>query len=380
MLFLGAAGLLLVGAIVAISVLLSGLFTTAATKQHFRVTHRVLDLGLEYSVRRRADDIAVPVLDAPGMRELGAACYRAHCQTCHGAPGIAPDASALGMLPAPTNLAHVAREKSPQWLYYVTRKGVRMTGMPAWEYRLSDRSLWSVVAFVEELPTLDKAGYLRRSDASGGMECEPQASIPDPSLNAEVLLRQYGCHTCHRIDGVIGPQVDTGPPLVDWRRRGYIAGVLPNTRDNLVRWIVDPVKVSPQTLMPDLGVAPAHARAMADFLFAQQAGFRLVAGPGEPSITLPDADPERGRQHIASLQCGACHEVPGVRAARGSVGPTLEKFARRAYLAGKWPNEPAHLVRWLRDPPAMSPLTAMPAVVPDDAAARDIAAYLYTLE
>jgi cytochrome c2 len=99
-----------------------------------------------------------------------------------------------------------------------------------------------------------------------------------------------------------------------------------------------------------------------------------------PRDELLDADPERGRQEIARLQCGACHDIPGIRAARGSVGPPLAGFARRIYLAGKWPNQPRLLVAWLRDPPAMAPLTAMPALVDDTRTARDIAAYLYTLE
>ncbi len=107
-----------------------------------------------------------------------------------------------------------------------------------------------------------------------------------------------------------------------------------------------------------------------------------LAGCADDGRRIPAVagDAERGRLLLARLQCGACHVIPGVRASRGHVGPPLEGFARRAYLAGKWPNEPAYLLRWLRDPPAMAPLTAMPAVVGDDAAARDIAAYLYTLD
>jgi cytochrome c2 len=93
-----------------------------------------------------------------------------------------------------------------------------------------------------------------------------------------------------------------------------------------------------------------------------------------------NGDPERGRHEIARLQCGACHRIPGIRAARGTVGPALEGFARRVYLAGKWPNEARYLQAWLRDPPALAPLTAMPALVDDEQSARDIAAYLYTLE
>jgi mono/diheme cytochrome c family protein len=101
---------------------------------------------------------------------------------------------------------------------------------------------------------------------------------------------------------------------------------------------------------------------------------------GEAVGLVVDGSAARGRLEIARLQCGACHAIPGVRAARGVVGPSLEGFARRPHLAGKWPNQPRYLVAWLRDPPAMSPHTAMPAVVGDEQAAREIAAYLYTLD
>jgi mono/diheme cytochrome c family protein len=268
LLLLGAGGLVVLGAIVGTTVLLSGALSTDATKQHFRLTHRVLDLGLEYSVRAAAQDVTAPALDSPGIETVGVACYREHCVTCHGAPGVAPDSFALGMLPVPTNLAHSAAAHPPEWLYHVTRKGVRMTGMPAWEYRLSDDGLWSVVAFLETLPDLDANGYRGVAEKSADVSCPSRTRLPPRPEGADVLLRQYACHSCHRIEGVVGPMVDTGPPLIDWPRRAYIAGVLPNTRENLARWIMDPHAISPQTLMPDLGVAPEHARAMAEFLLA----------------------------------------------------------------------------------------------------------------
>lgn len=268
-LLLGAGGLVVLGALIGVAVLLSGALSTDATKQHLRLTHRVLDLGLEYSVRAATDDVVVPALNRPGMQARGAVCYREHCVSCHGAPGVAPDAFALGMLPVPASLTHAASANPPEWLHHITRKGVRMTGMPAWEYRLSEESLWSVIAFLETLPDLDADGYRLILAKTGDASCESRASVPPPVEGADVLLRQYGCHSCHQIENVVGPQVDTGPPLIDWPRRAYIAGVLPNTVENLARWIMDPPAVSPQTLMPDLGVAPAHARAMAEYLLAQ---------------------------------------------------------------------------------------------------------------
>jgi cytochrome c2 len=96
-----------------------------------------------------------------------------------------------------------------------------------------------------------------------------------------------------------------------------------------------------------------------------------------PVRSVAGGDVERGREAIRRFECGACHVIPGVREARGRAGPSLEDFGRRIYLAGNWPNEPATLVRFLRDPPALSPHTLMPAVGIDEATARDMAAYLY---
>jgi cytochrome c2 len=108
----------------------------------------------------------------------------------------------------------------------------------------------------------------------------------------------------------------------------------------------------------------------------------LVSCEPEPAPVrfMGNGDADSGREAIRRFECGACHVIPGVRGARGRAGPSLEDFAQRVYLAGNWPNEPGMLVRFLRDPPAFSPHTLMPAVGMDEATARDMAAYLYSLE
>lgn len=95
----------------------------------------------------------------------------------------------------------------------------------------------------------------------------------------------------------------------------------------------------------------------------------------EPRVSGGDA--ERGRAALARYECGVCHVIPGVPDAVGNVGPALDGYARRSYVAGKFPNEPETLVRWIVGPPAMAPQTAMPAVPMSDKDARDMAAYLY---
>jgi cytochrome c2 len=88
-------------------------------------------------------------------------------------------------------------------------------------------------------------------------------------------------------------------------------------------------------------------------------------------------DVQRGEAVVARLECGACHVISGIPGAVGETGPALDAYASRSYVAGKFPNEPETLVRFIRDPPALAPLTAMPAVPMTDQDARDIAAYLY---
>lgn len=97
------------------------------------------------------------------------------------------------------------------------------------------------------------------------------------------------------------------------------------------------------------------------------------------SRPIPGADSERGLALVKSQGCGACHQIPGVAWPRGQVGAPLAGFADRALIAGRHPNQPDVLVRWLRDPPALSPDTAMPASNLTEPQARDVAAYLYTL-
>lgn len=94
---------------------------------------------------------------------------------------------------------------------------------------------------------------------------------------------------------------------------------------------------------------------------------------------IPGADAARGRNIVAKSACGACHEIPGVPAARGIVGPSLRGFAQRATIGGVLANRPGDLIAWVRDAPRIAPRTAMPSFRFDAQAASDVAAFLYTL-
>jgi cytochrome c1 len=103
----------------------------------------------------------------------------------------------------------------------------------------------------------------------------------------------------------------------------------------------------------------------------QEDGGRAASDPG--------GDKERGAALIASHGCGACHRIPGIRGADGMVGPPLDDFGRRVYVAGMLPNTPDGLVEWLLDPQKIVPGNAMPSVGLSEDEARDVASYLHDL-
>lgn len=89
------------------------------------------------------------------------------------------------------------------------------------------------------------------------------------SARGRVAFRQYGCGSCHTLEGVPGATGLVGPPLAGIGSRAYVAGVLTNTPQNLMRWVESPREVDPLTAMPDVGVTPADARDIAAYLYTR---------------------------------------------------------------------------------------------------------------
>ncbi|MEJ7929238.1 c-type cytochrome [Ramlibacter sp. AN1015] len=79
-------------------------------------------------------------------------------------------------------------------------------------------------------------------------------------------IQRYGCVSCHTIPGLPGYGANVGPPLRGMGERAYVAGVIANTPENLVRWLQSPPEIDPRTAMPDLGVSEREARDIAAYL------------------------------------------------------------------------------------------------------------------
>ena len=125
----------------------------------------------------------------------------------------------------------------------------------------------------------------------------------------------------------------------------------------------------------------ALIRAMAHFVLYGLPWAALVAcGSENASPHVPGGSAGRGAAVMGESGCGGCHTIPGVTGASGMVGPPLNAWSRRSYIAGNLPNTPENLIRWVMDPHEVEPGTAMPDVGLEEQQARDVAAYLYTLQ
>jgi len=80
-------------------------------------------------------------------------------------------------------------------------------------------------------------------------------------------ISYYGCPSCHTIPGIRGANGLVGPPLSNIASRVYVGGVLPNTPDNMTRWIRNPKAVDPLAAMPMLNVTDRDARDITAYLY-----------------------------------------------------------------------------------------------------------------
>jgi cytochrome c len=96
--------------------------------------------------------------------------------------------------------------------------------------------------------------------------------------------------------------------------------------------------------------------------------------------TFTQGSTELGMKAISRYGCGSCHLIPGVKGADAQVGPPLEHFSKRLFIAGRLANTEENLARWIQDPQGVEPGTAMPNLGVSAEDARNIAAYLISLE
>ena len=163
-------GVVVVGVLAAIIFIYSGVYNVAADKENGSLKTWALSTAMDSSVESRAKGIKVPDLSSKEGLLEGAEHYDAMCTSCHGAPGRERAEFAPYLNPEPPKLVDAAKGMSAAELFWVTKHGVEMTGMPAWGPTHSDEKIWDMVALMKKFSTMSPEQYSELVKQAGGDE------------------------------------------------------------------------------------------------------------------------------------------------------------------------------------------------------------------
>jgi thiosulfate dehydrogenase len=152
------------GLVLAVVILAGGVFyyfysgmapvATADASMPFekKLAHMALDAHIE---RQHIPPSRVAADEASFL--AGAAVYKQHCALCHGLPNQPPTDYATTMFPKPPQLFHGkgVTDDPPAESYWKTANGIRLSGMPSFNNKLTDTQIWQVsqlLAHASEVP------------------------------------------------------------------------------------------------------------------------------------------------------------------------------------------------------------------------------------
>jgi mono/diheme cytochrome c family protein len=200
--FVGAlVFLVLIAGLAAALVFGTGAWDVAASRKRPGFD-RLADWTKVHSVQRHARSLTLPPAGADAIAE-GMEHYAENCLPCHGAPGVRPAEFHEGMNPEPP---HVDSQTMQRWsdaeLFWITKQGIAMTGMPAFGGNHDDTDIRNIVAFVRHAPQLTAAEKAELAEHApkdehhhhGDEEAAP-ASTPGPPAGASAAPDSAPPHT-----------------------------------------------------------------------------------------------------------------------------------------------------------------------------------------
>ena len=311
-----ALGLAVTTAIVAMAVMASGLIAFPASREDPVGLAGFVHQSFRASARRHSRDIAVPAdLDAPWRVQLGAAQFARSCAACHGEPGRGQSPLALSMRPRPQYLPAVLGAFDARSLFWIVRNGAKFTAMPAWPQRDRGDEVWSMVAFLRQMPHMDAVRY---AGLASGVEAGTAIVAANPRTPYAVLDANEGpreefsytvpaaafrsgagdCTACHGEDGA--GRADGMAPNLTLQSPTYLAEALGSFASG----------ARPSAIMQQVAVSltPQDIERL-----AARYGDRRIAPPGGtvPGDALGARIASEGVPARGVAACSSCHGIEG---------------------------------------------------------------------
>jgi mono/diheme cytochrome c family protein len=106
---------------------------------------------------RHAGDRSNPTAPNEENVVAGATVYVNHCAGCHGVPSNPESQFQLSFYPPAPGFFRDKPDMSNSETFYVIKRGIRWTGMPAWGSTLTDEQIWQSVLFLDNAQKLPPA-------------------------------------------------------------------------------------------------------------------------------------------------------------------------------------------------------------------------------
>jgi mono/diheme cytochrome c family protein len=160
-------GAIAVCVLLPLGVIFFGLVNVAASNPENTMVEWLLSTTMKRSVSARAGGFDPPDLTDTLRIQEGLSLYARMCVDCHGAPGVKQSGFIKGLNPPAPILAEEVHEWDSRELFWITKHGVKMTGMPAFGHARSDEEIWAMVAFLQRMPTMSPEQYATELQEAG---------------------------------------------------------------------------------------------------------------------------------------------------------------------------------------------------------------------
>lgn len=112
--------------------------------------------SLEAAVSRLAPPVWDPIQpDGPDLL-AGMTIYQIHCSSCHGDIAHPRASFADSLMPRPQQFLEDRADLPDNENFYIILHGIRWSGMPAWNHKLSEKQIWQVTTFLTQMHNLPR--------------------------------------------------------------------------------------------------------------------------------------------------------------------------------------------------------------------------------
>jgi len=321
-------GLVVLGVAGAVFVVAGGVNVSADRPDNWLTAH-LLHFVFKRSESSRATSVVPPEdLAAPSRVRLGAQHFDMVCANCHGRPGFGQSVTALSMNPKPQYLPQVVGEFTDQELYLIVEHGVSYSAMPSWPTAERGDEVWSMVAFLRQLPKLDANTYRELTALPESPATATTGSGDDPTLRpanldrnnewpheslfaapatgfADSSIHEHPAATCARCHGADGSGAVTGgeAPNLTIQDAGYLKASLQAYTSGARK------SGFMQNIAAEL--SSAQIAALSDY-YAGQPVHTTAAPQADPALVRRgEAIATEGIRERAIPACVTCHESAG---------------------------------------------------------------------